>query len=61
MQCKCKCKYYISIVSSVSVRPVNKIAFEKKSGPPYLHSMYDVRQQRVIYENHNHIKDNALK
>ena len=30
MQCKCKCKYNISIVSSVSVRPVNKIAFEKK-------------------------------
>ena len=28
MQCKCKRKYKISIVSSVRVRPVNKIAFE---------------------------------
>ena len=31
MQCKCKCsKYNFSIVSSVSVRPVNKIAFKIK-------------------------------
>ena len=27
---QCKCKYNISIVTSVSVRPVNKIAFQKK-------------------------------
>ena len=30
VQCKCKCKYNISTVSSVSVRPVNKIALYKK-------------------------------
>ena len=30
MLCKCKCKYNISIVSSVSTRSVNKIAFGKK-------------------------------
>ena len=33
MLCKRKCKYNISIVSSVSVRPVNKIAFGKKKTP----------------------------
>ena len=25
VQCKCECKYNVSTVSSVSVRPVNKI------------------------------------
>ena len=30
MLCKRKCKYNISIVSSISVRSVNKIAFEEK-------------------------------
>ena len=51
MQYKCKCKNSISIVSSVSVRPVNKIVFVKKIITNFLYPMLTVLVSTRTLEN----------